>query len=54
VVTATLFYLPISFVVGRSALKDGVLTRTDFTGASGTGALLMAFIIWAELYHFAV
>jgi len=54
VVTATLFYLPISFVVGRSVLKDGVLTRTDFAGALSVGAALMAFVIWAGLYHFAI
>jgi hypothetical protein len=53
-VTAVLFYLPISFVVGRSALKDQVLTRTDFIGASATGAALMGFVIWAGLYHFAL
>lgn len=52
-VTAVLFYLPISFVVGRSVLKDGVLTRTDLIGASATGAALLAFVIWSGLYHFA-
>lgn len=54
VVTAMLFYLPISFIIGRSVLKDGVLTRTDFAAASAAGAVLMAFVIWAGLYHFAV
>ncbi|MBS0274983.1 MAG: HXXEE domain-containing protein [Proteobacteria bacterium] len=54
VVTATLFYLPISFVVARSALKDGVLSRSEFAGAAAAGACLMGFVIWAGLYHFAV
>jgi len=54
VVTATLFYLPISFVVARAALKDGVLARADFAGVVTAGAALMAFVIWAGLYHFAV
>ncbi|HEX7726225.1 MAG TPA: HXXEE domain-containing protein [Rhizomicrobium sp.] len=53
VVTATLFYLPISYVVGRSALKGSVMTRADFAGATAAGAVLMAFVIWAGLYHFA-
>jgi hypothetical protein len=53
VVTATLFYLPVSFVVGRSALKDGVISRGAFTGACAVGAAGMAFVIWAGLYHFA-
>jgi len=53
-VTAALFYLPISFVVGRSALKDGVVTRVEFSGAVTAGAALMAFVIWAGLYHFAI
>jgi len=52
-VTATLFYLPISYVVGRASLKDGVMTRADFIGACTAGAALMAFVIWAGLYHFA-
>ena len=54
VVTATLFYLPISYVVGRSALKDGVLTPSDVIGASAIGAVLMGLVIWAGLYHLAV
>lgn len=52
-VTATLLYFPVSWFVGRAALADEVLPRSEFAGACGLGAALMAFVIWAGLYHFA-
>ena len=52
-VTATLLYFPVSWLVARAALAEGVLPKGEFAGACALGAALMAFIIWAGLYHFA-
>lgn len=52
-ITATLLYFPVSFFVARAALEEGVLPKGELIGASATGAALMAFVIWAGLYHFA-
>ncbi|HWA31725.1 MAG TPA: HXXEE domain-containing protein, partial [Rhizomicrobium sp.] len=53
-ITAALLYFPVSYVVGRAALADGILPKGEFAGACALGAALMAFVVWSGLYHFAV
>jgi hypothetical protein len=52
--SATLLYFPLSIVVGRSVLREGLLGRGAFASAAALGAGLMGFVIWYGLFHFAV
>lgn len=51
-VSATLLYFPISFLVTAVAVKQKRLGVTAVWGAFAVGACLMLFVIWAGLWHF--
>lgn len=51
-VTACLLYYPISFAVAWAGWKDGRLSLAAIAAAFAAGAGVMAFVIWAGLYHF--
>ena len=53
-ITATLLYFPISVAVAWAALTQKALSTRAFTISCAVGFALMAFVIWAGLYHFAV
>lgn len=53
-VSATLLHFPISYVVARACLERKALAPSQFAMGTGLGALIMLFVIWAGLYHFAV
>jgi hypothetical protein len=50
--TAVLLYYPVSLLIGRSALREGVLGPGSLAAAAAIGAGLMLFVIWAGLLHF--
>jgi hypothetical protein len=52
-VTSSLLYMPISLVVGWSALGSRALSIRGFLGALVLGAALLGFVIWYGLFHFA-
>jgi hypothetical protein len=53
-VTATLFYYPVPFVITAMAIREGRLGLWAAMGAYGVGAVLMGLVLWGGLYHFAV
>ena len=53
-VTATLLYFPISVAVSWAAVAQHALSPRAFQASSAVGFVLMGFVIWAGLYHFAV
>jgi hypothetical protein len=54
VVTATLLYFPISVAVASAAVTQRALSPRAFSMSCAAGFVLMAFVIWAGLYRFAV
>lgn len=50
-VTATLFYYPIPFIVTALAVRERILTVKDAAYAFGLGAVLMILVLWGGLYH---
>lgn len=52
-ITATLLYYPIPFLVSAAAVREDRLTLKDLVGAFGIGAALMALVVWGGVYHFA-
>jgi hypothetical protein len=52
-VTASLFYIPISLLVGWSSLRSGAISIWGFLTALALGAALLCFVIWYGLFHFA-
>ncbi|SMF72399.1 Protein of unknown function with HXXEE motif-containing protein [Tistlia consotensis] len=52
--TAVLLYYPVSLLVGRVALREGVLRPGSFAAAVAIGAGLMLFVLWAGLLHFRI
>jgi hypothetical protein len=53
-VTATLFYYPIPFIVAAAGIRDGRLARAGCVGAFAIGGTLMFGVMWGGLYHFAI
>jgi hypothetical protein len=51
-VTATLLYYPIPFLVSASALREGRLSFSGVLGAFAVGAALMLLVLWGGVYHF--
>jgi hypothetical protein len=51
-VTAVLFYYPVSIWGGVLAVRDGRLALGGVAGAFAIGAAVMMFVIWAGLWHF--
>jgi len=50
--TATLFYYPISLWVAWLAVRDQRLTRAGVACAFAVGCALMLLVMWAGLWHF--
>jgi hypothetical protein len=53
-ITASLFYIPLSLAVAGAALQSRALSISAFFRAITLGAGLMGFIIWYGLFHFAL
>ena len=53
-VTATLLYFPISVAVAWAALAQQALSPRAFQISCAVGFIIMGFVTWAGLYHFAV
>jgi hypothetical protein len=51
-VTATLLYYPIPFLVSAVALREGRLTLSGLAGSYAIGAVLMFLVLWGGVYHF--
>jgi hypothetical protein len=51
-VTATLLYYPIPFLVSAVALREGRLTLRGLAGSYAVGAALMFLVLWGGVYHF--
>jgi Protein of unknown function with HXXEE motif len=52
-ITATLLYYPVTFIVTAAGIRDGRLSVASSIGAFAIGGALMAFVLWAGVYHFA-
>ncbi len=52
-VTAVLLYYPINLWVAWACWRDGRLSKAQIAGAFAVGLGLIAFVIWAGLFHFA-
>jgi hypothetical protein len=52
-ITASLFYIPISLVVGWSSLQSRSISIRGFLAALALGAALLGLVIWYGLFHFA-
>jgi hypothetical protein len=53
-ITASVFYLPISLSIAKATLQSGALSVKAFFGALGLGLGLLVFVIWYGLFHFAI
>jgi hypothetical protein len=53
-VTATLLYYPIPFMVSTTALREGRLSLYGVLGSFAVGAVLMFLVLWGGVYHFSV
>jgi hypothetical protein len=51
-ITATLFYYPLPPLIALLAIRQGRLPAGAMAGAFAIGAALMAFVVWAGVYHF--
>ncbi len=51
--TAVLLYFPVSYFVGRAALRDKAIGVMGLACAYAVGLALIAFVIWQGLFHFA-
>lgn len=52
-VTSSLLYVPISMLIGWSAVRSKALRLRDLLGAVALGAAILGFVIWYGLFHFA-
>jgi hypothetical protein len=53
-ITSSILYLPISLVVGWSAIESGALGLKLFLGALAAGLVGLGFVVWYGLFHFAI
>jgi len=53
-VTASLLYIPISLLIGWSALQSRALGLAALSAAIAAGAALLGLVIWYGLFHFAL
>jgi hypothetical protein len=51
-ITATLLYYPIPFLVSAVALREGRLSYNGILGSFAIGAALMLLVLWGGVYHF--
>jgi uncharacterized membrane protein len=51
--TAVLLYYPVSYFVVRAALRDKAISVAGLVSAYAVGFVLIAFVIWQGLFHFA-
>lgn len=53
-ITAVLFYYPISILIGIVILKNGILKPHVFAIALAGGLVFFSLVVWYGLFHFAV
>jgi Protein of unknown function with HXXEE motif len=53
-ITSSILYLPISLVVGWSAIESRAIGLKPLLGALAAGLALLGFAIWYGLFHFAI
>jgi Protein of unknown function with HXXEE motif len=51
-ITATLFYYPIPFIVTAIGIREGRYSIGSAIGAFIVGGLLMSLVLWGGAYHF--
>lgn len=52
-ITSSLFYMPLSVSMGAKILRESALSTSQLAASLVCGLGLLAFVMWAGLFHFA-
>ena len=53
-ITSSIFYLPLSLVIGTAAVESRAVSARGLAGAMTAGLTLLCLMIWYGLFHFAI